>query len=223
MKAAQLGAVGSATRGAAAGVRQQQHVAAPRRPARGRALRPLAASERDGPQVQEPAEADRAGQKEEAPGFGFNSVSGLNPLVLGRRSRAFVDSVWQRVLDLGNVGRSSVAYEDLEVLGLTSGDFEAPEASYTTVSSRDDRTRTHARFRVTMAPQTSSYMSMQERKGAAAEQPPRHGTLVRRFSSLEPPDALAASSSASCFSVATPSARLFAPLTASTGALSFPP
>ncbi len=64
----------------------------------------------------------------------------VNPVSLGRRSRAFVDDVWQRVLSLGSTrasGAASLADSyDLERRGLfdgAGGDFPAPQAANNTV------------------------------------------------------------------------------------------
>lgn len=114
-----------AARGAAQASGRQHFRAAPPRSRRSSAFRPLAASERDGQQQVQEAEAERPAQE--------SPLDAVNPLVLGRRSRQFVDDVWRRVVNLGQVGRND-AYADLvEDLGLDRPDFVAPEAAYTTV------------------------------------------------------------------------------------------
>ena len=46
-------------------------------------------------------------------------LNNVNPISLGRRSRAFVDDVWQRVLSLGTLGRSASGLaEELERVGV---------------------------------------------------------------------------------------------------------
>lgn len=60
-------------------------------------------------------------------------LQSVNPLKLGRKSRQFVDDVWQRVLDLGNVVRKTDSSIDNVIVGGPLCDFEAPQASYTTV------------------------------------------------------------------------------------------
>jgi len=68
--------------------------------------------------------------EEEAP----LSLADVNPFSLGRRSRAFVDDVWQRLLTLGAPpGAGGAALEmEMELAYRAAGEF-APEAAGTTV------------------------------------------------------------------------------------------
>lgn len=117
-----------AVRGAAvAGGLRQQHAAAPRR-SRRNAVRPLAASEKDGQQQVQEVDDERTASD----GSRLDSV---NPLKLGRRSRQFVDDVWRRVVNLGQVGRNDDYADLVEDLGLDNPDFVSPEAQFTTVRS----------------------------------------------------------------------------------------
>jgi hypothetical protein len=70
------------------------------------------------------------------------ALDDVNPIELGRRSRAFVDDVWQRVLSLGGTRASGAAalegYELEREYAAASGDgggvdFVVPQAAYHTV------------------------------------------------------------------------------------------
>ena len=64
-----------------------------------------------------PSELDgRPGDVSEAGTAGGNPLAGVNPVELGRKSRAFVDNVWQRVLSLGSTSVTAGLADEL--LGL---------------------------------------------------------------------------------------------------------
>ena len=44
---------------------------------------------------------------------GGNPLAGVNPVELGRKSRAFVDNVWQRVLSLGSTSGAAGLADEL--------------------------------------------------------------------------------------------------------------
>jgi hypothetical protein len=82
--------------------------------------------------AEDAAEDDASGRP------GLAVLDDVNPYSLGRRSRAFVDDVWQRVLSLGSTRASgAAALEDFDMNRVYSGgescDFEAPKAATNTV------------------------------------------------------------------------------------------
>ncbi|GAQ83204.1 hypothetical protein KFL_001390220 [Klebsormidium nitens] len=61
------------------------------------------------------------------------TLSDINPVSLGRRSREFFNDVWKRLTDLGQLTRSSPSDVDTVLIGGPMCEFTIPDAAFTTV------------------------------------------------------------------------------------------